>query len=88
MKIHRNKLVTRAGVLTASALVLLAVPTGTTEATFRKPPMPCVAIHARAFPVGSGFCPGTTSGLDWHDIARRLEAIAGSHGRTTSVDAA
>ena len=73
MQIHRNKLVTGAGALMTSALLLLAVPTGTTEA-LRKPPMPCVAVRVGAYPVGSGFCPGTTSGIDWRDIVRRLEA--------------
>ena len=78
MSINRNKLVTSAGALTASALLLLAVPTGTTEATLRRPPMPCIAVRVGVYPVGSGFCPVTTNGLDWNDIFQRLEAIDGA----------
>jgi hypothetical protein len=77
MSINRNKLVTSAGALTASALLLLAVPTGTTEATLRRPPMPCIAVRVGVYPVGSGFCPGSTAGLDWNHILQRLDAIAG-----------
>jgi hypothetical protein len=88
MQIHRNKLMTSAGALAASALLLLAVPTGTTHATLRRPPMPCVAVRAGVYPVGSGFCPGSTSGIDWHDIVRQLEASGGPTGRIKSAESA
>ena len=41
-------------------------------ASLGKPPMPCVAVRAGAFPVGSGFCPDTPGALDWHTIAAAL----------------
>jgi hypothetical protein len=41
-----------------------------------RPPMPCVAIRAGVYPMGAGFCPGTTGGLDWS----KLEATLGSSG--------
>ncbi len=75
MHLNRNRLVTSVGALTASALLLLAVPTGATEATLRRPPMPCVAVHGGVYPVGSGFCPATTDGLDWGHILQRLDEI-------------
>ena len=51
----------------------MAVPTGPTQALHR-PPMPCVAVNAGVYPVGAGFCPGTAVALDWHKIARQLDA--------------
>lgn len=74
MHLNRNTLAISIGSLVASGLLLLALPTGTTEATWWKPPMPCVAVRAGLFPVGAGFCPGTSGGLDWNKITRLLEA--------------
>ena len=56
--------------LAASGLLLVAMPTGTSAATWRRPPMPCVAVWAGVYPVGSGFCPRTAGGLDWIRISR------------------
>jgi hypothetical protein len=72
----RVKFAAGLGSLAASSLLLLAVPTGPTQALHR-PPMPCVAIGAGIYPVGAGFCPGTTGAIDWYKIARRLH-VAGS----------
>src|SRR5262245_59066150 len=41
-------------------------------ASLWKPPMPCVAVRAGAFPVGAGFCPDTNGVLDWHAIDAAL----------------
>jgi hypothetical protein len=38
-----------------------------------RPPMPCVAIRAGAFPLGAGFCPATTTGLDWNTVEAKLD---------------
>ena len=76
MHTTRVKFVAVVGSLTASTLLLLAVPTGPTQA-LQRPPMPCVAINAGVYPVGAGFCPGTTDAIDWHKVARQLDA-AGS----------
>jgi hypothetical protein len=36
--------------------------------TLLRPPMPCVAVRAGAYPLGAGFCP-TVRRLDWSEIA-------------------
>ena len=79
----RVKLVASVGSLAASSLLLLAVPTGPTHA-WQRPPMPCVAIRAGIYPVGSGFCPATAVAIDWHKIARQLDA-AGSGAAPTNT---
>lgn len=76
MHTNRMKLTVSLGSLATSSLLLLAVPTGPTHA-LQRPPMPCVAVNAGVYPVGAGFCPGTTGAIDWHKIARQLDA-AGS----------
>ena len=77
MHLNRNKLVTSAGALTASALPLLTVPTGATEATSAGRQCHVSPFALRCIPVGSGFCPGSTDGLDWNNILRRLEVSDG-----------
>ena len=79
----RVKFVASVGSLAASSLLLLAVPTGPTHA-WQRPPMPCVAIRAGIYPVGSGFCPATAVAIDWHKIARQLDA-AGSGAAPTNT---
>ena len=83
MHTTRVKLVASVGSLAASSLLLLAVPTGPTHA-WQRPPMPCVAIRAGIYPVGSGFCPATAVAIDWHKIARQLDA-AGSGAAPTNT---
>jgi hypothetical protein len=73
MHINRTTITAGVGSLAASTLLLLAVPTGPTRALHR-PPMPCVAITAGIYPVGGGFCPTTAGAMDWHRIARQLDA--------------
>jgi hypothetical protein len=73
MHTNRTKLTAGLGSLAASTLLLLAVPTGPTQA-LQRPPMPCVAINVGIYNVGTGFCPGTTGAIDWHKIARQLDA--------------
>ena len=83
MHTTRVKFVASVGSLAASSLLLLAVPTGPTHA-WQRPPMPCVAIRAGIYPVGSGFCPATAVAIDWHKIARQLDA-AGSGAAPTNT---
>ena len=83
MHTTRVKLAASVGSLAASSLLLLAVPTGPTHA-WQRPPMPCVAIRAGIYPVGSGFCPATAVAIDWHKIARQLDA-AGSGAAPTNT---
>jgi hypothetical protein len=85
MHTNRTKLALSISSLAASGLLIVASPTGTSEATWRKPPMPCIAIRVGLFPTGSGFCPGTTGGLDWNKIERRLHAAG--RGTTKPVNA-
>ena len=83
MHTNRTKLTASLGSLAASSLLLLAVPTGPTQA-WQRPPMPCVAIRVGVYPLGAGFCPGTTGAIDWHKTARRLHA-AGSGAAPTNT---
>ena len=83
MHTTRVKFVASVGSLAASSLLLLAVPTGPTQA-WQRPPMPCVAIRAGVYPVGAGFCPATAVAIDWHKIARQLDA-AGSGAALTNT---
>ena len=85
MHTNRAKLTTLSiGSLAACSLLLLAVPTGPTQALYR-PPMPCVAINAGVYPVGAGFCPGTTGALDWHKITRQLHAAGSGAAKTKTA---
>lgn len=77
MNTNVNKIAISIGSLAASGLLSLAVPTGTTEATFWKPPMPCVAVRAGVYPAGAGLCPGTTGGLDSNKVEPELPAGSG-----------
>lgn len=76
MNTNRNKLAITIGSIAASALLLAAAPTGTSAALW-KPPMPCVAVRPGAFFVAVGFCPGTTGGINWHEIAATLDEVGG-----------
>jgi hypothetical protein len=48
--------------------------------------MPCGAVYAGVIPVGAGFCPETTSGLDWHEIAARLKDTGGHRTRRQNAE--
>jgi hypothetical protein len=76
MRTNRPQLATGLGALTACGLLLVAAPTGTSQA-LRRPPMPCVAIGVGVYPVGAGFCPATAGAIDWHKTARQLYAAGG-----------
>ena len=76
MHTNRTKLTAGLGSLAAITLLLLAVPTDSAQA-LRRPPMPCVAVRVGVYPVGAGFCPTTAGAIDWHKIARRLQAAGG-----------
>ena len=56
MRTNRSNFATGLGTLTACGLLLVAAPTGTSEA-LRRPPMPCVAIGVGVYPVGAGSAP-------------------------------
>jgi hypothetical protein len=77
MRSNRVKFAAGLGSLAASGLLLLAVPTGPTQA-WQRPPMPCVAVNAGVYPVGAGFCPTTRRAINWYKIARQLDAAAGA----------
>ncbi len=79
MRTARTKLTASLSALAAGTLLLVAVPTGATHALYR-PPMPCIAIRAGVYPVGSGFCPSTAGAVDWHRIARLLGAAGPGAG--------
>jgi hypothetical protein len=84
MRTNRPNLATSIGALTACGVLLVAAPTGTSEA-LRRPPMPCVAIRVGVYPVGAGFCPGTAGAIDWHKTARRLNAAGGGTARSNTA---
>jgi hypothetical protein len=75
MHTNRRKIAIRLGSLTAGGLLLVAMPTGASEANLRRPPMPCVVVRTGVYPIGSGFCPGTTGELDSSKIIRQLTAV-------------
>jgi hypothetical protein len=83
MHSKRNKMAMAIGSLAGAGMLSLAFPAATGHASpIWKPPMPCVAVSAGAFPPGAGFCPGS-SGLDWGRISHRLAAtdVAPQSGR-------
>jgi hypothetical protein len=84
MNTTRLKFAASVGSLATSSLLLLAAPTGPTEA-WQRPPMPCVAIRAGIYPVGAGFCPATASAIDRHKTARRLRAAGSDVAASTDT---
>jgi hypothetical protein len=46
-----------------------ALPRAAIAASLWRPPMPCVAVRAGAYPLGAGFCLTADRGLDWPAIA-------------------
>ena len=52
------------GSLAASTLLMLAVPNESAQA-LQRPPMPCIAIRARIYRDGAGFCPAIAELIDW-----------------------
>ena len=84
MHTTRVKFAASVGSLAASSLLLLAVPTGASQA-LNRPPMPCVAINAGVYAVGAGFCPATAGAIDWHKIARQLDTAGCDAALTTTA---
>jgi hypothetical protein len=81
-----HKSFSRGLVTLAVAAIAAAATTSTTTTTvdaamrhdpsLLRPPMPCVAVRAGAYPLGAGFCP-TVRRLDWSEIAAPVPGSAG-----------
>jgi hypothetical protein len=62
MKTNRTKLGAGLAALVSSGLLLVTVPTGTSQAVAHwKPPMPCAAVRSGVKPFVTGYCPRSES---------------------------
>jgi hypothetical protein len=81
---NRSKMMMAFGSVAGAGMLSVACPAATSHAApIWKPPMPCVAVGAGAFPPGAGVCPASSGGLDWGRIGRWLAAsdLARQSGR-------